>query len=194
MTTDPGAVPPDASPLPDLDELDCFVKGESSPRSSPEKPTRHSNSGAAENNGGVEMHSMERPSGLHSSSLMQEDTSVDVEKGGPLDSPSRHAAVRKVAGSSSGATATYVATAVAGVAAGAGVVAAAGVAAAASAAAGRGRLSDREAENRRGLPQPRGKRMCRRCQAFKPPRAHHCRYVLLAHEFLLAPTLERSPY
>lgn len=28
-------------------------------------------------------------------------------------------------------------------------------------------------------PQTRGKRMCRRCQAFKPPRAHHCRSVSL---------------
>ncbi len=26
--------------------------------------------------------------------------------------------------------------------------------------------------------QQRGRRMCRRCQSFKPPRAHHCRYVL----------------
>jgi ribosomal protein L40E len=26
--------------------------------------------------------------------------------------------------------------------------------------------------------QQRGQRMCRRCHAFKPPRAHHCRYVL----------------
>ena len=25
--------------------------------------------------------------------------------------------------------------------------------------------------------QGRGRRMCRRCQAFKPPRAHHCRCV-----------------
>jgi hypothetical protein len=24
-------------------------------------------------------------------------------------------------------------------------------------------------------PPVRGRRMCRRCQAFKPPRAHHCR-------------------
>ena len=32
MTTDPGAVPPDANPLPDLEELECLIKGEESPR------------------------------------------------------------------------------------------------------------------------------------------------------------------
>jgi hypothetical protein len=31
----------------------------------------------------------------------------------------------------------------------------------------------------------KGKRLCRRCHAFKPQRAHHCRYVTIQNVFLV---------
>ena len=132
MTTDPGAVPPDANPLPDpfpitkatdnvdeeeqkkLDDLDNLIKGEPSPTKS---TAAHS-----------------------TSSLMQEDNGIVPQA---------------------------VVTAGAAVV-GAAAIGAVGVAAAASA------MGPIKANNTPQQPQ-RGKRMCRRCQAFKPPRAHHCR-------------------
>ena len=137
MTTDPGAVPPDANPLPEpsfpitkaaaadqndeeeqrkLDDLDNLIKGDPSPT----KTTSHS-----------------------TSSLMQEDNGIVSQ------------------------AVVTAGAAVVGVAAGAAV----GVAAAASA------MGPIKANNNTPQQpgQQRGKRMCRRCQAFKPPRAHHCR-------------------
>ena len=137
MTTDPGAVPPDANPLPEpfpitkaaatdnvdeeeqkkLDDLDNLIKGEPSPT----KTTTQNHS--------------------TSSSLMQEDNGIVSQA---------------------------VVTAGAAVV-GAAAIGAVGVAAAASA------MGPIKANNSTPQQPQRGKRMCRRCQAFKPPRAHHCR-------------------
>lgn len=190
MTTDPGAVPPDANPLPDnLDELDTFVKGERSPQSSPRK--QHPASSASANNvdGGVTgANAMERGVGNNNgndapSSLMQEDATLDDNNmmGSLLDN------THGSGGSSNGgmnrtvpqavAAASAVGAAVVGAASVAGV---AGAAAVAGVAAAGGVAPIRPSGSRGGGPQqPRGRRMCRRCQAFKPPRAHHCRYVIV---------------
>jgi hypothetical protein len=139
MTTDPGAVPPDANPLPEqsfpitktdnvsdeeeqkkLDDLDNLIKGEPSPTKI------------------IATHS--------TSSLMQEDNGIVPQ------------------------AVVTAGVAVVGVAAGV-AIGAVGVANAAASVMG-----PIKANNTPQQPgQQRGKRMCRRCQAFKPPRAHHCR-------------------
>eukprot|EP00584_Thalassiosira_punctigera_P002797 CAMPEP_0172531580 /NCGR_PEP_ID=MMETSP1067-20121228/4932_1 /TAXON_ID=265564 ORGANISM="Thalassiosira punctigera, Strain Tpunct2005C2" /NCGR_SAMPLE_ID=MMETSP1067 /ASSEMBLY_ACC=CAM_ASM_000444 /LENGTH=260 /DNA_ID=CAMNT_0013315977 /DNA_START=140 /DNA_END=919 /DNA_ORIENTATION=+ len=80
MTNDPGAVPPDANPLPDLDELDNLIKGERSGGVDSSPPRPHAKQF---NEGGI--NAMERGMAVsqshNSSSLMQEDTSMGDNNG-----------------------------------------------------------------------------------------------------------------
>ena len=182
MTTDPGAVPPDANPLPelgefvvdesgggvvggsgvaqserDLDELDSLIKGErqSQQQSSP------------------------RPS----SSLMQESSSsLMQEDNGQLDNNNGVGYNGNNNTNNGSSLPQSMATAAgAAVVGGAAIVAGGAVMGTAAAVAGMAPVKP-DAMQRSSVPQQqsRGRRMCRRCQAFKPPRAHHCRYVLFA--------------
>jgi len=198
MTTDPGAVPPDANPLPtteNLDELDNLIKGESSPTKASAVNSIERMERGMERGGGEE--SVRSSGGM--SSLMQEDCGIDelldINNGGGANNSSNtntnglintnnnnntHTLPHAVA------TAATVGAVVVGAAGIAGVAAVAGAASLASSAAPR-RVMGGAASSARGregiaIPmrsssntqQPRGRRMCRRCQAFKPPRAHHC--------------------
>jgi ribosomal protein L40E len=223
MTTDPGAVPPDAHPLSEKEEgektrgdweyekLDNLIKGEGlhhthHPHSHHQsfqqqhqlQPTSSANS--AINNNHVEQgtaggigsniganrrmeHSL-----ISSSSLMQEEPEpLDDSKWNNIELPQ------------AAASATATAAVVAASAISTGGVAIAGLVAMAGAGMGASNGSTAAGgegwEERPGGPceenfihspsslhhqqqQQRGQRMCRRCHAFKPPRAHHCRYVL----------------
>lgn len=44
------------------------------------------------------------------------------------------------------------------------------------------------------LPTQKGRRLCRRCKAYKPQRAHHCRYVGICERHLLTSPLESNLY
>ena len=179
MTTDPGAVPPDASPLRDIDELDSIIKGESNPSS----PARRSSSMNNGNSGDAIVNS---PT---SSSIMKEETNPLIENnshGGSISAlpfkrneeatlPQAVKAVAKIGAAAAMAPLGTVAAGVAGATAGA-----------LSSMKPVQLQTDVElAQRQPATPTPsqqqqqqkRGKRMCRRCQAFKPPRAHHCRYV-----------------
>eukprot|EP00580_Thalassiosira_gravida_P005869 CAMPEP_0201654492 /NCGR_PEP_ID=MMETSP0493-20130528/45524_1 /ASSEMBLY_ACC=CAM_ASM_000838 /TAXON_ID=420259 /ORGANISM="Thalassiosira gravida, Strain GMp14c1" /LENGTH=471 /DNA_ID=CAMNT_0048131053 /DNA_START=1389 /DNA_END=2804 /DNA_ORIENTATION=- len=221
MTTDPGAVPPDANPLPDLDELDDLIKGETNNRNrnqqrsstgSAEVAQLHNTMGksTANNNGnaGNDGNTTERANvvergssgagamagamarNIKSSSLMQEDTTVDYDNNNDNNNDtSAHnnnnntTPTMPQAITMAGAVGAAVVGAplVAGVAA---VAGAAGVAGAVMSTAGAsssmssssGVQKRGNGQERRAPPgqQQRGRRMCRRCQAFKPPRAHHC--------------------
>mmetsp|Transcript_4497 Transcript_4497/g.9958 ORF Transcript_4497/g.9958 Transcript_4497/m.9958 type:complete len:348 (-) Transcript_4497:418-1461(-) len=106
-----------------------------------------------------------------SSSLMQEDTSFgngNNNNGSLLDNSSNNGRNNNGHGLPQAvATAGAVGAAVVGAAAGAAGAAAAGVAAT-------GPIRPKNGNGGPPSQQPRGRRMCRRCQAFKPPRAHHC--------------------
>lgn len=179
MTTDPGSVPPDASPLRDIDDLDSIIKGESNPSS----PVRKSNS---LNNGNSADAMMNSPT---SSSIMKEETNPLIENnshGGSISAlpfkrneeailPQAVKAVAKIGAAAAMAPLGTVAAGVAGATAGA-----------LSSMKPVQLQTDAElAQRQPATPTPpqqqqqqkRGKRMCRRCQAFKPPRAHHCRCV-----------------
>ena len=192
MTTDPGAVPPDANPLPeggltnnsngggaaknnesgerDLDELDNLIKGENQTdyhNQSPKKTTSL-------------MQEMST-----SSSLMQEDNSLLDNNGKNINNSNNgltgsnnngHGIPQAVA--TAGAVGAAVVGAAGAAAMAGGAAAMAGVANAAS-SAGMGPVKAPAASPMPPSQQPRGRRMCRRCQTFKPPRAHHCRYVSL---------------
>lgn len=169
MTTDPGAVPPDANPLPDPEELESLIKGEESPTT-------------------IVANRKSMSSSSSSSLLMQEDSTTQQQpqssnnnnslRGGPqaiLTNPATTAlgAAAVVVGGVAGAVATV----------------------ASSAAPHKPTTPHQHGpncnhnhdnppitpssnnvnnnNNKTPLP-PRGRRMCRRCQAYKPPRAHHC--------------------
>eukprot|EP00984_Skeletonema_dohrnii_P001440 scaffold457_cov117-Skeletonema_dohrnii-CCMP3373.AAC.10 len=175
MTTDPGAVPPDANPLPDLEELECLIKGEESPRVVQGAKNRKTTAGGV--GGGLN-------SSSNGSSLMMHDEMQQKQQ----SSLSQQHSLSSV----SQATAT--------VAIGAAAVVVGGVAGAvatvASSAAPQKPNNNNMSSSSSPAPQSsspnhvhgpncnhnnsssalpsRGRRMCRRCQAFKPPRAHHC--------------------
>ena len=160
MTTDPGAVPPDATPVPELEdaELNHLIKGESSPNGSPSRQQPQSQHGS----------SLMQES---SSSLMQEDRSLldHNEKGKGMTNGNGHGLPQAVAAAGAVGAAVVGGTVAVGAAAMASGVGTAAMGAAASA-------GGVPVQPRAGPPaqQQRGRRMCRRCQAFKPPRAHHC--------------------
>ena len=179
MTTDPGAVPPDANPLPEinnmditeseeakLNDLDNLIKGEPSPT----KLNVGVVGGGSMNNNNNNMNSMEimerggSSNTSNSSSLMQEDDSLLQHDNTPSNNGLSQA----------GAVVTTAAGAVVGVA---GVAAAAGVAMAGQVANAAGPIKAKNESGSSAMPhtQQRGRRMCRRCHAYKPPRAHHCR-------------------
>ena len=176
MTTDPGAVPPDANPLPEinnmditeseeakLNDLDNLIKGEPSPT----KLNVGVVGGGSMNNNLNSMEIMERGGSSNtnnSSSLMQEDDSLLQH-----DNTTNNNGL-----SQAGAVVTTAAGAVVGVA---GVAAAAGVAMAGQVASAAGPIKAKKESGSSTMPhtQQRGRRMCRRCHAYKPPRAHHCR-------------------
>lgn len=145
MTTDPGAVPPDANPIPDPDELDSLIKGErESPRSSRGQTSSSNNS-----------------------SLTKEDSELeDVDINGQMNGNSTQQ-YSKGQDTGHGTALSGVAMTAMGAAA---AVGAAGVAVAGAASAAAPIRA-----NPSNVAATRGKRMCRRCHAYKPPRAHHCR-------------------
>lgn len=181
MTTDPGAVPPDANPLPEinnmditeseeakLNDLDNLIKGEPSPT---KLNVGVVGGGGSMNNNNNNMNSMEimerggsSSNTSNSSSLMQEDDSLLQH-----DNTTNNNGL-----SQAGAVVTTAAGAVVGVA---GVAAAAGVAMAGQVANAAGPIKAKNESGSSAMPhtQQRGRRMCRRCHAYKPPRAHHCR-------------------
>jgi len=194
MTTDPGAVPPDANPLPDLEELECLIKGEESPRVVQQQQQgvqqrKMMSGGAAGGGGGGLNHHGNGTNigGNHGSSLMMQDEMKQTNQ------------QQQQKQQSNGLSAVSQATATVAIGAAAVVVGgvAGAVATVASSAAPQKPSSSSSSspaqsssppqknhhhvhgsncnhnKNNNALP-PRGRRMCRRCQAFKPPRAHHC--------------------
>ena len=178
MTTDPGAVPPDANPLPEintmditeseeakLNDLDNLIKGEPSPT---KLNVGVAGGGSMKNNNLNSMEIMERGGSSsntsNSSSLVQEDDSLLQHDNTPSNNGLSQA----------GAVVTTAAGAVVGVA---GVAVAAGVAMAGQVANSAGPIKAKNGSGSSTMPhtQQRGRRMCRRCHAYKPPRAHHCR-------------------
>ncbi|KAL9180025.1 hypothetical protein ACHAXT_007995 [Thalassiosira profunda] len=161
MTTDPGAVPPDATPVPELEdaELNHLIKGESSPNGSPSRGQQPQQS----QHGSLMQES--------SSSLMEEDRSLldHSENGNGANNGNGHGLPQAVAAAGAVGAAVVGGAVAVGAAAMASGVGAAAMGAAASA-------GGVPVQPRAGPPaqQQRGRRMCRRCQAFKPPRAHHC--------------------
>eukprot|EP00985_Skeletonema_marinoi_P018164 scaffold10072_cov112-Skeletonema_marinoi.AAC.5 len=185
MTTDPGAVPPDANPLPDLEELECLIKGEESPRvvqgaAKNRKTTGGGVGGGLNSNGG---------GSNNGSSLMMHDE-MQQKQQSSLSQQQQHHSLSSV----SQATAT-VAIGAAAVVVGGVAGAVATVASSAAPQKPNNNMSsssspapqssspshvhgpncnhNKNSSSSSALP-PRGRRMCRRCQAFKPPRAHHC--------------------
>ncbi|KAK1732640.1 DHHC family palmitoyltransferase [Skeletonema marinoi] len=179
MTTDPGAVPPDANPLPDLEELECLIKGEESPRvvqgaAKNRKTTGGGVGGGLNSNGG---------GNSNGSSLMMHDEMQQKQQ----SSLSQQHSLSSV----SQATAT-VAIGAAAVVVGGVAGAVATVASSAAPQKPNNNMSSSSSpapqssspnhvhgpncnhNNSSSALPPRGRRMCRRCQAFKPPRAHHC--------------------
>ena len=177
MTTDPGAVPPDANPLPEEEDLDWVVKGEQLQQHHGEYHP-----------GPIQSHGQ-----LHTSqpqAFLQEDTSSLLageehynDKEG-LDATINTSSPKNVneymhkrqeqPSVSDQALSGMAVAAVAPVAlVGAGVVAMTKVPT--------GNSAENEHRNHQVQHQQqqttRGRRMCRRCKAFKPPRAHHCRSV-----------------
>lgn len=185
MTTDPGAVPPDANPLPEnnnLDELECLIKGEESPRMS---------SMSIHNRKMASSSSLSSDNNYHSSSgLILQDETEQQQHG--LSSSSVSQAIKSVAATAP-TTATAAAAAIGAAAVVVGGVAGAVATVASSAAPQKPTLltppppqsshhqhhvhgpnCNHNNNNTSSALPPRGRRMCRRCQAFKPPRAHHC--------------------
>ena len=178
MTTDPGAVPPDANPLPDPEELECLIKGE-------ESPTIVAN-----------RKSMPSSSSSKSPLMMQEDTTQQHHQPQPQSNNNSLRGGPQAIMTHPATTALGAAAVVVGGVAGA-------VATVASSAAphkpttpstnhqhgpnchhnhdnppitpssSNSNNNSNANNNKSSLPQ-RGRRMCRRCQAYKPPRAHHC--------------------
>ena len=127
MTTDPGAVPPDAKPLPHPDEMAALL--ESGQADATHVGNGNGNGNAANNNGDV---------------------------GGTA------------------ATAAAVVGGAAAVAAAPALAAGAAVAAAALPDRTGAQSPTPQPQPPKKAPAPRGKRICRRCNAYKPRRAHHC--------------------
>jgi hypothetical protein len=178
MTTDPGAVPPDANPLPDLEELESLIKGEDSPSINASKNKKMG--------GGGVQHSYEKNlnTTTATSSLMQEETAQQNQEHQSLLSSKNGGQSQEMKTVVASSFATAPATASLGAAAiVVGGVAGAVATVAASAAPQKPpdyhHQHDHDCNhNTPSTPStastPRGRRMCRRCQAFKPPRAHHC--------------------
>lgn len=166
MTTDPGAVPPDANPLPDEEDLEWVVKGEQQHHGE----YRRSSSGHSHSHG----HHTNQPQAL----MQEESTSLLADENGMeninINSPMNHDNLhnnRETAASAAGQALTGVAMAAMAPAA----VVGAGMAAVANSSMNVSSGAEQQ-RHQQQQPQPvRGRRMCRRCKAFKPPRAHHCR-------------------
>ena len=172
MTTDPGAVPPDANPLPEpeiendddkLNDLDNLIKGEPSPTKKNQPHLEAVDSIEMMERGNANSSSLDTPSRVVSqsttSSLMQED--VDLHDNHNVESNNTKINGIPQAVVNAGAV-------------GAAVVGAAGVAIAGAASGVAAAAGPIKVKRSPMMPQQRGRRMCRRCQAFKPPRAHHC--------------------
>ena len=142
MTTDPGAVPPDAAPLPHPDDVAGLLEGGPQAGGGPGVGAGGAGTGA---NGSGE-----------TSRLLG---SAGNEGMGSGD-----------AGSAGATTAAATAAAVVG---GAAAVAAAPALAAGAAVASAMPKKPPSAQTTK-TPAPRGRRICRRCNAYKPRRAHHC--------------------
>lgn len=165
MTTDPGAVPPDANPLPDEEDLEWVVKGEQQHHGE----YRRSSSGHSHSHG----HHTNQPQALmqeESTSLLADENGMEnININSPMDHDNLHN--RETAASAAGQALTGVAMAAMAPAA----VVGAGMAAVANSSMNVSSGAEQQ-RHQQQQPQPvRGRRMCRRCKAFKPPRAHHCR-------------------
>ena len=173
MTTDPGAVPPDANPLPAEEDLDWVVKGE--------QRIQH---GEYQRSGSGQ-HATQPQASMQEegTSLLATEERYNVPEIGNINSPSssNHDNLHNRDITPSTATQVLTGVAIASVApvaaVGAGMVAMAN-------SSNNGTADENEQQQKPGLQaqqqqHPRGRRMCRRCKAFKPPRAHHCRYVEL---------------
>jgi len=193
MTTDPGAVPPDANPLPDLEELECLIKGE---ERSPRVSSNSNNMGAQSRKMNNNSSGSGSSGGNNGSSLMMQD-----------EMQQQNQQLQQQQQQQNGNSLSSVSQATATVAIGAAAVVVGGVAGAvatvATSAAPQKPSSSSSSSsppppapqssssspppqqrhvhgpncnhnnNNNALP-PRGRRMCRRCNSFKPPRAHHC--------------------
>jgi hypothetical protein len=161
MTTDPGAVPPDANPLTDLEgeELECLIKGEESPR----MMTTATN----------------RKMVASSSLLMQEETQQQPSSSLPSVGAVVIGAAAVVVGGVAGAVATVASSAAPQKPNNTSSppppppLGAAPQSSSPHHVHGPNCNHNNNNNNNSTLP-PRGRRMCRRCQAYKPPRAHHC--------------------
>ena len=169
MTTDPGAVPPDANPLPEEEDLDWVVKGE-----------QQQHHGEYHRSGPVQSHG--QPHTNQPQALLQEEKKSLLageepynDNGGMgdinINSPNNdhdnmhHPATdQAISGMAMAAMAPV-------------ALVGAGVAAISNVSAGISAENQHHHVQYQQQQPTRGRRMCRRCKAFKPPRAHHCRSV-----------------
>mmetsp|Transcript_14890 Transcript_14890/g.29950 ORF Transcript_14890/g.29950 Transcript_14890/m.29950 type:complete len:526 (+) Transcript_14890:374-1951(+) len=140
MMTDPGAVPPDAAPLPHPDDVAGLLEGGGGGAA-----------GAGANGNG---------SGETSRLLGSSGTGTGGTASGDAGS--------------AGATVAAAAATAAAAAGGAAAAVAAAPALAAGAAVASAMPKKPPSAQTTKTPAPRGRRICRRCNAYKPRRAHHC--------------------
>ena len=170
MTTDPGAVPPDANPLPAEEDLDWVVKGE--------QQIQHGDYQRS----GSGQHATQPQASEEGTSLLAKEERNNEREIGNINSPSssNHGNLHNRDLTPSAATQVLTGVAIASVApaaaVGAGLVAMANSSQSVTADENEQQQPCIQAQQQQ---HPRGRRMCRRCKAFKPPRAHHCRYVEL---------------
>lgn len=168
MTTDPGAVPPDANPLPDEEDLEWVVKGEQNQHGEYRRSSSGHSHGQHVNQPQALMHE-------ESTSLLADESGTEnININSPSNHDNRHN--RDTATSAAGQALAGVAMAAIAPAA----VVGAGMTAMSNSPTGMNGENEQHSHHSPPRPQSqpmRGRRMCRRCKAFKPPRAHHCRSV-----------------
>lgn len=162
MTTDPGAVPPDANPLPDEEELEWVVKGEQQQHHQHGEYQR-SSSGYSQ---GQHVRQPQAMMQEESTSLLSDENGMeDININSPKND-NRTLHNQETVSAAGHALAGAAMTAMAPVA-----LIGAGMAAMTKSPTSLAVENEQQPQQ-----QPmRGRRMCRRCKAFKPPRAHHCR-------------------
>lgn len=173
MTTDPGAVPPDANPLPEEEDLDWVVKGEQQQQ----LQQHHHHHGEYHHGEYQRSGSGQHPHLGQPQAQQEESSSLLADEDGmeniDIHSPNNHHDNLHHLQD----TAATVATGVAIAAMAPVAVVGAGMAAMANSPtsfAGENVHHGHNVQQQQQQPM-RGRRMCRRCKAFKPPRAHHCR-------------------
>ena len=172
MTTDPGAVPPDANPLNDEGEdLEWVVKGEQQ---------HHRNEYQRSHSGHLHATQPQALMPEESVGLLSEEEQCNDENGLEdinINDPSNNHSNLHSQQDVLSSTATQALSGVAMAAMAPAAVMGAGMAAMTRIPTNL--VTDNEHNdhhNHQTKQHPvRGKRMCRRCKTFKPPRAHHCR-------------------